>query len=48
MKKCMGDFPVNDSRLVTTMEQGEFEAVSHAALELGTAVFGIGGGCLSN
>ena len=48
MKKCMGDFPVNDNRLVTTLEQGEFEAVSHAALELGTAVFGSGGGFLSN
>jgi hypothetical protein len=48
MKKCMGDFPVNDNRLVTTLEQGELEAVSHAALELGTAVFGSGGGFLSN
>jgi pyrrolidone-carboxylate peptidase len=48
MKKCMGDFPVNDNRLVTTPETGEFEAVSHAALKLGTAVFGSGGGFLSN
>ena len=48
MKKCMGDFPVNDNRLVTTLEQGEFEAVSRAALELETAVFGSGGGFLSN
>ena len=44
----MCDFPVNDNRLVTTPEQGEFEAVSHAALELGTAVVGSGGGFLSN
>ena len=48
MKKCMGDFPVNDNRLVTTLEQGAFEAVNLAALESKTAVFGSGGGFLSN
>ena len=48
MKKCMGDFPVNDNRLVTTLEQGEVEAVSLAALESKTAVLGSGGGFLSN
>jgi pyrrolidone-carboxylate peptidase len=48
MKKCMGDFPVNDNRLVTTLEQGEIEAVSLAALESKTAVLGSGGGYLSN
>ena len=48
MKKSKGDFPVNDNRLVTTLEQGEFEAVSLAALESKTAVLGSGGGYLSN
>jgi pyrrolidone-carboxylate peptidase len=48
MKKCSGDFPVNDNRLVTTLEQGEFEAVNLAALESQTAVLGSGGGYLSN
>jgi pyrrolidone-carboxylate peptidase len=48
MKKRTGDFPVNDNRLVTTLEQGEFEAVSLAALESKIAVLGSGGGYLSN
>lgn len=48
MKKCAGDFPVNDNRLVSTLEQGEFEAMNLAALESKTAVFGSGGGYLSN
>jgi pyrrolidone-carboxylate peptidase len=48
MKKCTGDFPVNDNRLVTTLEQGEFEAMSLEALESNTAVLGSGGGYLSN
>jgi pyrrolidone-carboxylate peptidase len=48
MRESKGDFPVNDNRLVTTLEQGEFEAVSLAALESKTAVLGSGGGYLSN
>tara|TARA_B110000503_G_scaffold94247_1_gene142039 strand:- start:887 stop:1900 length:1014 start_codon:yes stop_codon:yes gene_type:complete len=48
MKNCVGDFPVNDNRLVTTIEQGAFEAESLAALESETAVLGSGGGYLSN
>ena len=48
MKKCTGDFPVNDNRLVTTLEQGEIEAISLAAIESKTAVLGSGGGYLSN
>ena len=48
MKHCVGDFPVNDNRLVTTLEQGAFEAESLAALESKTAVLGSGGGYLSN
>lgn len=48
MKKCEGDYPVNDNRTVTTQEQGEFEASSLASIESRTAVFGSGGGYLSN
>ncbi len=48
MKKCKGGFPVNDNRTVTTQEQGEFEAASLASLESETAIFGSGGGYLSN
>ena len=48
MKQCVGDFPVNDNRLVTTLEQGEVEAMNLAAIESKTAVLGSGGGYLSN
>ena len=48
MKKCRGDFPVNDNRLVTTLEQGGVEALNLEALESKTAVLGSGGGYLSN
>lgn len=48
MKQCVGDFPVNDNRLVTTLEQGEIEAMSLTEIESKTAVLGSGGGYLSN
>ena len=48
MKACRGDFQVNDNRLVTSLEQGEFEAANLANLSSQTAVLGSGGGYLSN
>lgn len=43
-----GPFEVRDNRTVTTLEAGQFEAVSLAQLKGHTAVEGSGGGYLSN
>lgn len=43
-----GDFSVTDNRVVTTLEDGEITAVELSGLDGKTAVFGSGGGYLSN
>lgn len=43
-----GDFTVSDNRVVTTLEDGEITASNLQQLEGKTAVFGSGGGYLSN
>ena len=43
-----GEFPVTDNRTVTTLEDGEISAAGLASLQGKTAVFGSGGGYLSN
>ncbi len=48
IRKGDGTFRVSDNRLVTTLEQGEFHAENLASLDSQTAVFGSGGGYLSN
>jgi len=48
MRRVQTPYPVNDNRTVTTLEGGEYDAASLAALNTQTAVRGGGGGYLSN